>query len=107
MLKAKIIVGPEKLVLDGANELFPGHGFKHWLQREFVALTPSDLIVELPWSDIHHIEFGNANFTLKYANPAGMTVETNSHERFSMNIRYFDTRVVKEIRKYCARTTIN
>ena len=100
LLKAKIIVGPEMLVLDGANELLPGHGFKHWLRKEFIDMVPSDLVVELPWSDIHSIEIQTARFSL----PAGLIVETKSHEQFRMNIWYFDTKVVKEIKKYYPNT---
>ena len=100
MLKAKIIVGPETLVLDGATEVHHGHGFKHWLREEFINMTPSDLVVELPWSDIDHIIIEPQ----KYGLPAGMIVETNSHERFKMNIWYFDTKVVKEIKKYYPNT---
>lgn len=100
MLKAKIIVGPEMLVLDGANEVLPGHGFKQWLRKEFISLVPSDLIVELPWADIHCIVIKTQRFQL----PTGMIVETKSHERFSMNIWYFDMNVVKEIKKYYPKT---
>ena len=101
MLKAKIIVEPKMLVLDGANEVLPGHGFKHWLRKEFISLVPSDLIVELPWADIHCIVIKTQRFQL----PAGMIVETKSHERFTMNIWYFDTRVAKEIYKYYPKPT--
>ena len=100
MLKAKIIVSPEMLVLDGATELHPGHGFKHWLREEFIDMTPSDLVVELPWSDIDHIIIDPQRYGL----PAGMIVETKSHEQFKMNIWYFDTKVVKEIKKYYPNT---
>ena len=103
MLKAKIIVGPDMLVLDGANEVIPGHGFKHWLRMEFINMVPSDLIVELPWADIHCIVIKTQRFQL----PAGMIVETKSHERFSMNIWYFDMNVVKEIKKYYPKTITN
>ena len=100
LLKAKIIVSPEMLVLDGATELRPGRGFKHWLQQEMVEMTPGDLIVELPWSDIHQIKINHQRYDLPY----GMIVETKSHERFKMNIWYFDTKVVKEIKKYYPNT---
>lgn len=100
MLKTKIIVGPEMLVLDGATEVHHGHGFKHWLREEFIDMTPSDLVVELPWSDIDHIIIDPQRYGL----PAGMIVETKSHEQFKMNIWYFDTKVVKEIKKYYPNT---
>lgn len=100
MLKAKIIVGPEMLVLDGAIEDLSGHGFKHWLRKEFISLVPSDLVVELPWSDIHSIKIQNARFSL----PSGLIVETRSQERYNMNIWYFDMDVVKEIKKYYPKT---
>ena len=101
MLKAKIIVGPEMLVLDRANEVLSGHGFKHWLRKEFISLVPSDLVVELPWADIHCIVIMTGRFLQL---PAGMIVETKSHERFSMNISYFDMDVVKKIKKYYPKT---
>ncbi len=77
LLKAKIIVGSESLVLDGACVIRPGHGFKHMLQQEYFDMVPSDLVVEIPWSDINNIGFSIAP---RLSLPAGMTVETRSNE---------------------------
>ena len=102
MLKAEIHIDPNMLVLDGAVEERPYSKFRKWLHEEIVGLTPGQFIVEIPWCDIHCIEFLCGNYRL-----AGMRVETKSHERYYMNIAYFDISMVSEIKKYCSRTTIN
>ncbi len=101
MLKAKITIGPDRLVLDGAidrtkrlwNPFHPNY-------------IKSDLVVELPWRDIQHIEFaGSKSVARNWALAvipfkSRVLIETKEHQRYEMNLSLFDMRVAKEIDKY-------
>lgn len=87
MLKAQIIVGPEKLVLDGAIEYTKKRKKWYWMTE---GLVTSDLVVEIPWNSI---SFLATDFpTLVVKNYAG--------ECFLMELSYFDMKVTREISKY-------
>ena len=101
MLKAKIHVGPDMLLLDGAVEVRPDTKIKKWFRRELIGFTPGQFKVEIPWCDIHQIDFINSDLV-----PAGMTVESKSHDRYFMDLSYFDVSLVAEIKKYCNKTKI-
>ena len=101
MLKAKITIGPDGLVLDGAIDRTK----RLWnpFHRNYIK---SDLVVELPWWDIQHIEFNGpkpvvGNWALAMI-PfiSRVQIETKEHQRYEMNLSLFDMRVAKEIDKY-------
>ena len=101
MLKAKITIGPDGLVLDGAIDRTK----RLWnpFHRNYIK---SDLVVELPWWDIQHIEFNGpkpvvGNWALAMI-PfiSRVQIETKEHQRYEMNLSLFDMRVAKEINKY-------
>ena len=101
MLKAKITIGPDGLVLDGAIDRTK----RLWnpFHRNYIK---SDLVVELPWWDIQHIEFNGpkpvvGNWVLAMI-PfiSRVQIETKEHQRYEMNLSLFDMRVAKEINKY-------
>ena len=102
MLKAKITIGPDGLVLDGAIDRTK----RLWdpFHRSYIK---SDLVVELPWRDIQHIEFAEPE-TVVGGNWAlavipfrtRVLIETKEHQRYVMNLSLFDMRVAKEIDKY-------
>ena len=101
MLKAKITIGPDGLVLDGAIDRTK----RLWnpFHRNYIK---SDLVVELPWWDIQHIEFNGpkpvvGNWALAMI-PfiSRVQIETKKHQRYEMNLSLFDMRVAKEINKY-------
>lgn len=87
MLKAKIIVGPEKMVLDGAIEYTSKRKRWHWLTG---GLETSDLIVEIPWDSI----------SLLAVDFPTLVVKTYAKECFLMELGYFDMKVTREISKY-------
>ena len=87
MLNSKIIVGPEMLILDGAEEITPKRKLWHALMG---GLYITDLIVEIPWEDVARLS----------SDEAELTVDTKSGRRFIMNLGYFDIRVRIEISKY-------
>ena len=101
MLKAKITIGPDGLVLDGAIDRTK----RLWnpFHRNYIK---SDLVVELPWRDIQHIEFAEPEYF--FGNLAlavipfrsRVLIETKEHQRYVMNLSLFDMRVAKEIDKY-------
>ena len=101
MLKAKITIGPDGLVLDGAIDRTK----RLWnpFHRDYIK---SDLVVELPWRDIQHIEFAEPEYF--FGNLAlavipfrsRVLIETKEHQRYVMNLSLFDMRVAKEIDKY-------
>jgi hypothetical protein len=101
MLKAKITIGPDGLVLDGAIDRTK----RLWnpFHRNYIK---SDLVVELPWRDIQHIEFagpesvvGNWALAVIPLN-SRVLIEITEHQRYVMNLSLFDMRVSKEIDKY-------
>ncbi len=101
MLKAKVTIGPDGLVLDGAIDRTK----RLWnpFHRNYIK---SDLVVELPWWDIQHIEFNGpkpvvGNWALAMI-PfiSRVQIETKEHQRYEMNLSLFDMRVAKEINKY-------
>lgn len=85
MLKARIVVGPEKLVLDGAFE-------DTRRRKRYPWLFTSDMIVKIPWEEVSLIKIDYSSFLL--------FVETKNHERYMMPYGYFDTKVSREIAKY-------
>lgn len=87
MLKAKIIVGPEKMVLDGAIEYTSKRKRWHWLSG---GLETSDLVVEIPWNSI----------SLLATDFPTLVVKTYAGECFLMELGYFDMKVTREISKY-------
>lgn len=101
MLKAKITIGPDGLVLDGAIDRTK----RLWnpFHRNYIK---SDLVVELPWRDIQHIEFAEpeyffGNWALAVIRfNTRVLIETKEHQRYVMNLSLFDMRVAKEIDKY-------
>ena len=102
MLKAKITIGPDGLVLDGAIDRTK----RLWnpFHRNYIK---SDLVVELPWRDIQHIEFAEpeavvgGNWALAVIPfRSRVLIETKEHQRYVMNLSLFDMRVAKEIDKY-------
>ena len=97
MLPARIVVGPTMLVLDGALQKRPERKWWHWLYTSdaWYWLYTSDLVVEIPWEDVFRIEASYGIYT-----PFLLQVETNSHDRYTMPLGYFSTKVVKEICKY-------
>ena len=101
MLKAKITIGPDGLVLDGAIDRTK----RLWnpFHRNYIK---SDLVVELPWRDIQHIEFAEPETVVRNLALAvipfksRVLIETKEHQRYVMNLSLFDMRVAKEIDKY-------
>ena len=101
MLKAKITIGPDGLVLDGAIDRTK----RLWnpFHRNYIK---SDLVVELPWRDIQHIEFDEPETVVRNWALAvipfrtRVLIETKEHQRYEMNLSLFDMRVAKEIDKY-------
>lgn len=87
MLKAQIIVGPEKLVLDGAIEYTTKRKRWHWLSG---GLETSDLVVEIPWNSI----------SLLATDFPTLVVKNHAGECFLMELNYFDMKVTREISKY-------
>ena len=87
MIKAKIIVGPEMLILDRAEEITPKRRLWHALMG---GLYITDLIVEIPWEDVARLS----------SDETELTVDTKSGRRFIMNLSFFDIRVRSEISKY-------
>ncbi len=87
MLKARIIVGPEMLILDGAMENTPKRGWKRWW---IGAQEESDLVVEIPWACI----------SLLATDFPTLVVETYNKERYLMELSLFDIKVTREISKY-------
>lgn len=85
MLKARIVVGPEKLVLDGAFE-------DTRRRKRHPGLYTSDMIVEIPWEEVSLIKIDYYYFQL--------FIETKNHERYMMLYGYFSTKVSREIAKY-------
>ncbi len=88
MLKAQIIVGPEKLVLDGAIEYTTKRKRWYWLSGGL--LETSDLVVEIPWSSI----------SLLATDFPTLVVKNYAGECFLMELGYFDMKVTREISKY-------
>lgn len=88
MLKAQIIVGPEKLVLDGAIEYTTKRKRWYWLSGGL--LETSDLVVEIPWSSI----------SLLATDFPTLVVKNYARECFLMELGYFDMKVTREISKY-------
>lgn len=97
MLKARIVVGPNMLVLDGALQKPPKKKRWHWLYTNDVWywLYTSDLVVEIPWNDVFRIEVSYGIYT-----PFLLYVETKNHDRYIMPLGYFSTKVIREICKY-------
>lgn len=87
MLKAQIIVGPEKLVLDGAIEYTTKRKKRYWMTQ---GLETSDLVVEIPWSSI----------SLLATDFPTLVVKNYAGECFLMELGYFDMKVTREISKY-------
>lgn len=87
MLKAQIIVGPEKLVLDGAIEYTKKRKKWYWMTQGLVA---SDLVVEIPWNSI----------SLLATDFPTLVVKNYAGECFLMELGYFDMKVTREISKY-------
>ena len=87
MLKAQIIVGPEKMVLDGAIEYTSKRKRRYWLTG---GLETSDLIVEIPWDSI----------SLLAVDFPTLVVKTYAKECFLMELGSFDMKVTQEISKY-------
>ncbi len=87
MLKAQIIVGPEKLVLDGAIEYTKKRKKWYWMTQGLVA---SDLVVEIPWNSI----------SLLATDFPTLVVKNYAGECFLMELNYFDMKVTREISKY-------
>lgn len=87
MLKAQIIVGPEKLVLDGAIEYTKKRKKWYWMTQ---GLVTSDLVVEIPWSSISLLA---TDFPIR-------VVKNHAGECFLMELNYFDMKVTREISKY-------
>ena len=87
MLKAQIIVGPEKLVLDGAIEYTTKRKKWYWMTQ---GLETSDLVVEIPWSSI----------SLLATDFPTLVVKNYAGECFLMELGYFDMKVTREISKY-------
>ena len=85
MLKARIVVGPEKLVLDGAFE-------DTRRRKRYPGLYTSDMIVEIPWEEVSLIKIDYYYFQL--------FIETKNQERYMMLYGYFSTKVGREIAKY-------
>lgn len=87
MLKAQIIVGPEKLVLDGAIEYTKKRKKWYWMTE---GLVTSDLVVEIPWNSI----------SLLATDFPTLVVKNYAGECFLMELNYFDMKVTREISKY-------
>lgn len=87
MLKAQIIVGPEKLVLDGAIEYTKKRKKWYWMTQ---GLVTSDLVVEIPWNSI----------SLLATDFPTLVVKNYAGECFLMELGYFDMKVTREISKY-------
>lgn len=87
MLKAQIIVGPEKLVLDGAIEYTTKRKKRYWMTQ---GLETSDLVVEIPWNSI----------SLLATDFPTLVVKNYAGECFLMELGYFDMKVTREISKY-------
>lgn len=87
MLKAQIIVGPEKLVLDGAIEYTTKRKKWYWMTQ---GLITSDLVVEIPWNSI----------SLLATDFPTLVVKNYAGECFLMEFSYFDMKVTREISKY-------
>lgn len=87
MLKAQIIVGPEKLVLDGAIDYTKKRKKRYWMTQ---GLETSDLVVEIPWNSI----------SLLATDFPTLVVKNYAGECFLMELGYFDMKVTREISKY-------
>lgn len=87
MLKAQIIVGPEKLVLDGAIDYTKKRKKWYWMTK---GLETSDLVVEIPWNSI----------SLLATDFPTLVVKNHAGECFLMELGYFDMKVTREISKY-------
>lgn len=87
MLKARIVVGPEKLILDGAID---DTKRKRRKRRLDPSMEVSDLVVEIPWKTISRIE----------SDVPMLIVENYGKERFLMDLSLFSTKVTREICKY-------
>ena len=91
MLRSKIYVGPEMLVLDGAHEEPEHKDFWYWLKKESdVSLLSTPLVVEVPWDAIRQIKV--ENFELK--------IVTKANQHFWMPLGFFDMKVPSVISKY-------
>ena len=86
-LKAQIIVGPEKLVLDGAIDYTKKRKKRYWMTQ---GLETSDLVVEIPWNSI----------SLLATDFPTLVVKNYAGECFLMELGYFDMKVTREISKY-------
>ena len=97
MLKAKITLGPQALVLDGAIDKTQ----RCWnpFRRNYIR---SDLIVEIPWQAI--LQF-------KYIEGRGginrVRIVTTDDQIYEMNLWYFSTDVTQEMDKYVQKFNIN
>ena len=86
MLRAKIIVGPETLILDGAEKDTP----KKRIKRRLIGAEASNLVVEIPWNCISLLA---TDFPV-------LVVETKDKKRYFMQLSNFDMKVTREISKY-------
>lgn len=97
MLKAKITIGPESLVLDGAIDKTK----RCWnpFRRDYIR---SDLVVEIPWQAIFQFKyiFGRGGIN-------SVRIETTDNFIYEMNLWYFSADVTQEMDKYLQKFNIN
>ena len=93
MLKAKITIGPDGIMLEGAIDR---------TKRNFNPFRSdylkSNLVVDITWHDILHIGYSHPYSPLPLI--VGVKIETKEQQRYEMNLSMFSTCVVKEINKY-------
>lgn len=88
MLRSKIQVGPEMLLLDGAYETMEHPTIWQRLKVQLFLTTP--LVVEVKWESI--LSLAVESHMLK--------IETLAHQHFRMPLGFFDIRVISAISKY-------
>jgi hypothetical protein len=88
MLRSKIQVGPEMLLLDGAYETMEHPTIWQRLKVQLLLTTP--LVVEVKWESI--LSLAVESHMLK--------IETLAHQHFRMPLGFFDIRVISAISKY-------
>ena len=100
-LKAKITIGPEGLVLEGAIDKTERR--RNPFHRDYIK---SDLVVEIRWQDIQNMDYDDSifvtgNWCLQLLpHISRLKIETKENRRYVTNLSFFSPRAVMEIKKY-------
>lgn len=105
MLRAKIIIEPNKIVLVGAtHETKKKRAFvptRTWAYRPCAAPHTISVYIEIPWRDIRHIESENRGGLNLLWGYTILHFKTKGNSDYTMILDYFDGRKLKkEIGKY-------